>query len=131
MEESQRQKRIASVLQRDLVEVLQGAATHGGKAGVIISVTKVKVTIDLSIARVNLSIFPNDKREVVMEGIKSNASSIRWEIAQRTRHQLRRMPKLQFYIDDSLEYIDNIDRSLKGLDNPIDNPDLLDKRKKL
>ena len=66
-----------------------------------------------------------------MGGIRANTSSIRHELAQRTRHQLRRMPKLHFYIDDSLEYIDNIDRSLKGLDNPIDNPDLLDKRKKL
>ena len=131
MEESQRQKKIASVLQKDLVEVLQGAATHGGMTGIIISVTKVKVTIDLSTARVNLSIFPNDKRKDIMEGIRANTSSIRHELAQRTRHQLRRMPKLQFYIDDSLEYIDNIDRSLKGLDNPIDNPDLLDKRKKL
>jgi ribosome-binding factor A len=131
MEESQRQKKIASVLQKDLVEVLQGAATHGGMAGVIISVTKVKVTVDLSIARVNLSIFPNDKSKVIMDGIRANTSSIRHELAQRTRHQLRRMPKLQFYIDDSLEYIDNIDRSLKGLDNPIDDPDLLDKRKKI
>ena len=131
MEESQRQKKIASVLQSDLVEVLQGAATQGGMTGVIISVTKVNVTVDLSIAKVNLSIFPTDKGKAIMEGVKSNASLIRHELAQRTRHQLRRMPQLQFYIDDSLEYIDNIDRSLKGLDNPIDNPDLLDKRKKL
>jgi ribosome-binding factor A len=131
MEESQRQKRIASLLQRDLVDVLQGAATHGGMGGTIISVTKVKVTVDLSIAKVNLSIFPNDKAKDILAGIKSSSSTIRHELAQRTRHQLRRMPQLQFFIDDSLEYIDNIDRSLKGLDNPIDNPDLLDKRKKI
>ena len=66
-----------------------------------------------------------------MEGIKSNSALIKHELAQRTKHQLRRMPSLEFFIDDSLEYIDNIDRSLKGLDNPIDNPDLLGKRKKL
>lgn len=131
MEESQRQKKIASVLQQDLVEVLQGAATHGGMSGIIISVTKVKVTIDLSIARVNLSIFPVNRGKELLEGIKSNTSLIRHELAQRTRHQLRRMPNLQFFIDDSLEYIDTINRSLKGLDNPIDNPDLLDKRKKM
>lgn len=131
MEESQRQKKIASVLQRDLVEVLQGAATQGSMRGIIISVTKVKVTVDLSVAKVHLSIFPNNKGKVLLEGIKSNSSLIKHELAQRTRHQLRRMPHLHFFIDDSLEYIDNIDRSLKGLDNPIDNPDLLDKRKKL
>ena len=127
--ESQRQKKIASVLQRDLVDVLQGAASQGG-VRVIISVTKVSVTVDLSIAKVYLSIFPVNKGVELLEGIRSNAPLIKHELAQRTKHQLRRMPQLQFYIDDSLEYIDLIDRSLKGNENPIDNPDLLDKRKK-
>ena len=128
--ESNRQKKIASVLQRDLVDVLQSAATQGGMKGIIISVTQVKVTVDLSIAKVYLSIFPNDKGEELLEGIRNNAPMIKHEIAQRTKHQLRRMPELEFFIDDSLEYIDQIERSLKGLDNPLDNPDLLDKRKK-
>lgn len=128
--ESNRQKKISSVLQRDLVDLLQGAATHGGMRGIIISVTKVKVTVDLSIAKVYLSVFPNDKGAEILEGIKNNSSSIRHEIAQRTKHQFRRMPELEFFIDDSLEYIDRIDQSLKGTDDPIKNPDLLDKRKK-
>lgn len=128
--ESNRQKKIASVLQHDLVDVLQGAATQGGMRGVIISVTKVKVTVDLSIAKVYLSIFPNEKGKELIEGIKNNTPSIRHEIAQRTRHQLRRMPELEFFLDDSLEYIDKIDKSLKGTEDPIKNPDLLDKRKK-
>ena len=128
--ESQRQKKIASVLQRDLVEVLQGAATQGGMKGILISVTKVNVTVDFSIAKVYLSIFPIDKGAELLEGIKSNAPLIKHELSQRTKHQLRRMPQLIFYIDDSLEYIDQIDKSLKGTDNPIQNPDLLEKRKK-
>ncbi len=128
--ESNRQKKIASVLQRDLVDVLQSAATQGGMRGIIISVTKVNVTVDLSIAKVYLSIFPIDKGEALIEGIQSNAALIKHELAQRTRNQLRRMPQLNFYIDDSLEYIDNIDRSLKGLDNPLKDPDSLAKRKK-
>jgi ribosome-binding factor A len=127
--ESNRQKKIASVLQGDLVDVLQSAASSG-RLGVIISVTKVNVTVDLSIAKVYLSVFPTDKREELIVGIKSNASKIKHELAQRTRHQLRRMPELQFFVDDSLEYIDQIERSLKGLDDPLNNPDLLDKRKK-
>ncbi|UAB76473.1 30S ribosome-binding factor RbfA [Mesoflavibacter sp. SCSIO 43206] len=130
MEESQRQKKIASVLQRDLVDILQGAATKGGLRGVIISVSKVKVTADLTDAKVYLSIFPNDKGKELLEGIKANTPFIRHEIAQRTKNQLRRMPQLMFYIDDSLEYIDKIEKSLKGEDNPIENPDLLGKRKK-
>jgi len=129
-EESQRQKKIASVLQRDLVEVLQGAATQGGMHGILISVSKVKVTVDLSVAKVYLSIFPNNKGAELIEGIKSNAPLIKHEIAQRTKNQLRRMPRLEFFIDDSLEYIDQIDKSLKGKENPIKDSDLLDKRKK-
>ena len=128
--ESQRQKKIASVLQRDLVEVLKGAATQGGMKGILISVTKVNVTVDLSIAKVYLSIFPIDKGAELLEGIKSNAPLIKHELSQRTKHQLRRMPQLIFYIDDSLEYIDQIDKSLKRTENPIENPDLLEKRKK-
>jgi len=130
MEESQRQKKIASVLKRDLVDVLQSAATQGGMQGILISVSKVKVTVDLSVAKVYLSIFPNNKGKELIEGIKSNAPLIKHEIAQRTKHQLRRMPQLDFYIDDSLEYIDQIDKSLKGMDNPIKDPSILDKRKK-
>ncbi len=128
--ESNRQKKIASVLQSDLVDVLQGAATKGGMYGIIISVSKVTVTVDLSVAKVYLSIFPNNKGKELIQGIKSNAHLIKHELAQRTRNQLRRMPELEFFIDDSLEYIEQIEKSLKGSDNPIENPDLLDKRKK-
>ncbi|WP_223032377.1 30S ribosome-binding factor RbfA [Hanstruepera marina] len=130
MEESQRQKKIASVLQHDLVDILQKAATQGGMHGVLISVSKVKVTVDLSVAKVYLSIFPNQKAQELIVGIRSNAPLIRHELAQRTKNQLRRMPHLEFFVDDSLEYIDKIEQSLKGTDNPIDDPDLLDKRKK-
>ncbi len=130
MEESQRQKKIAALLQKDLAEVLQGSATQGGLKGVIISVSKVNVTTDLSIAKVYLSIYPNNRADELTNGIRSNTSHIRHELAQRTKHQLRRMPNLEFFIDDSLEYIDRIEKSLKGRDNPIIHPDLLDKRKK-
>lgn len=128
--ETNRQKKIATVLQQDLADVLQRAASEGGLRGVIISVSKVNVTVDLSIAKVYLSIFPNKEASKFLEGIRSNAPLIRHELSQRTRHQLRRMPQLEFFIDDSLEYIDGIERSLKGNENPIDNPDLLGKRKK-
>lgn len=130
MEESHRQKKIGGILQEDLVDVLQGAATKGGMRGIIISVSKVNVTADLSVAKVYLSIFPNKEAEELLKGIRSNTPLIRHELAQRTRHQLRRMPNLEFFIDDSLEYIERIDKSLKGEENPIKDADLLDKRKK-
>lgn len=128
--ESNRQKKIGGILQQDLADVLQGAATRGGMKGIIISVSKVNVTTDLSIAKVYLSIFPNKEAEELIKGIRSNTPLIRHELAQRTKHQLRRMPHLEFFIDDSLEYIDRIEKSLKGEDNPISDPNLLDKRKK-
>ncbi|MFB9056853.1 30S ribosome-binding factor RbfA [Mariniflexile ostreae] len=130
VEESQRQKKIASVLQNDLADVLQKAATDGGMRGVLISVSKVKVAADLSIAKVYLSIFPNNKAETLLKGITSNTPLIKHEIAQRTKQQLRRMPSLEFFIDDSLEYIDQIDKSLKGQENPLKDTSLLEKRKK-
>ena len=129
--ESQRQKKIASVLQRDLVDVLQGAARKGGMTGIIISVTQVKVTVDLSIAKIYLSIFPIKQAKILIDGITSNTSIIKHELAQRTKNQLRRMPHLLFFLDDSLEYIDQIENSLKEPENPILNPDLLQKRKKI
>lgn len=126
--ETNRQKKIAGVLQKDLVNVLQNAAQEGMK-GVIISVTKVNVTADLSVAKVYLSIFPNDKRDELIKGIKTNTVLIRHELAQRTRNQLRRMPELTFYLDDSLDYIEDIDASLRGdVENPIKNPEILSKR---
>lgn len=130
MEESQRQKKIGGILQQDLVEVLQGAATKGGLKGIIISVSKVNVTADLSIAKVYLSIFPNKEAGELLKGIRSNTPLIRHELAQRTKNQLRRMPNLEFFIDDSLEYIDRIEKSLKREEDPIKDNDLLEKRKK-
>jgi len=128
--ETNRQKKIAGVLQKDLAEVLQGAARDGMK-GVIISVTKVQVTSDLGLAKVYLSVFPQLKREIILKGVQENAPAIRYEMAKRVKNQLRRMPELTFYIDDSLDYIEDIDDALQGKkENPIKNPEILDKRQK-
>lgn len=129
--ETQRQKKIAGVIQKDMADILQRAATEGGLKGILISVTKVSVTTDLSIAKVYLSIFPTKSSKELLEGIQSNQPLIKHELAQRTRHQLRRVPELQFFVDDSLDYIENIEKSLKGDENPIEDRDLLDERKKI
>lgn len=128
--ETQRQKKIAGVIQKDIADILQRAIIDGGLQGTLISVSKVSVTTDLSIAKVYVSIFPNKNGKELLEGIKSNQPLIKHELAQRTRNQLRRVPELLFFLDDSLEYIDGIEKSLKGEDNPIENPDLLERRKK-
>lgn len=130
MEETQRQRKIAGILQQDLAEVLQRAATDGGLKGTLISVSKVTITTDLSIAKVYVSIFPSEKGDELMKGITSNEPLIKHELAQRTKNQLRRVPNLIFYKDDSLDYIEKIDKSLKGEENPITDRSLLEKRKK-
>ena len=130
MEETNRQLKIAGVLQKDLVDVLQKAAQEGMR-GVIISVSKVHVTSDLGVAKVYLSVFPSDKREDIIKGVQHNTTLIRHEMASRTKHQLRRMPELLFFGDDTLDYNESIDKSLKGEDtNPIKNPNILPRRKK-
>ncbi len=128
--ETQRQKKIAGVIQKDIVDILQRAAIDGGLKGILISVSKVAVTTDLSIAKVYLSIFPAKDAQELLEGIQSNQPLIKHELSQRTRNQLRRVPELLFFLDDSLDYIENIEKSLKGEENPVKNPDLLEKRKK-
>lgn len=127
--ETNRQKKIAGVLQKDLADILQGAARDGMK-GVVISVTKVFVTSDLSQAKAYLSIFPSEKKEEIMEGIVANAPMIRHALAIRTKNQLRRMPEMAFFIDDSLDYIDSIEKALKGKEDPIRNPAERSKKKK-
>ncbi|SFR36810.1 ribosome-binding factor A [Robiginitalea myxolifaciens] len=128
--ETQRQKKIAGVIQKDLADILQRAAVDGGHKGVIISVSKVSVTTDLSIAKAYLSIFPSNQGAPLVKGIQAESVMIRHELARRTKNQLRRVPELSFFLDDSLDYIEDIEKSLKEGDDPIENPDLLPRRKK-
>lgn len=130
MEESNRQKKIASVLQNDLANVLQAMLREAGQTGIIISVSKVTVTTDLSISKVYVSVFPADKAKAIVVELNKHKPSIKHQIAQLTKNQLRKMPDLTFYNDDSLEYIEKIDKAVRGEDNPLRDPDLLPKRKK-
>ncbi len=109
--ETTRQAKIARLLQKELSEIFrqQTAKTHG----VIISVSAVRVTPDLSIARAFLSVFPSTNAQEIMNNINLSAKTIRYELAQKVRFQLRKTPELQFYLDDSLDYIENIDHLLE------------------
>lgn len=108
--ETTRQAKIARLLQKELSEIFrrQTAKTHG----VLVTVTAVRVSPDLSIARVYLSVFPGDKAAEMIESINRSAKTIRYELASRVRFQLRKTPELAFHLDDSLDYIDNIDHLL-------------------
>lgn len=109
--ESTRQAKIARLIQEELSEILrlETAKTHG----ILVSVSSVKVSPDLSIARAYLSIFPSAKGQEILDNINRNARTIRYELAQRVRFQLRKTPELTFHLDDSLDYIENIDNLLK------------------
>ena len=109
--ESTRQAKIARLIQKELSEIFrqQTAKTHG----VLISVSAVRVSPDLSIARAYLSVFPSEKGNEMIESINANARTIRYELAQKVRFQLRKTPELSFYLDDSLDYIENIDHLLQ------------------
>jgi ribosome-binding factor A len=128
--ETNRQKKIGALLQKDLVDILQGEVRKNNVSNLIISISKVIVTTDLSIAKVYLSIFPTEKAPELMVAIKSNAPLIKHNLAQRVKNQLRKVPTLTFFIDDSLDYIEKIDSALTGNENPVQNPELLEKRKK-
>ncbi len=128
--ETNRQKKIGALLQNDLVDILQGEVRKNGVTNLIISVSKVNVTSDLSIAKVFLSVFPTEKGPELLNAIKTNTPLIKHDLSQRVKNQLRKVPNLIFYIDDSLDYIESINNALKGEENPVKNPELLDKRKK-
>ena len=118
--ETKRQKRIAKIIQMDLAEILQGEVRKGGLHNLIITVSKVLVTPDLNMARVYISIFPSEKADGLIEALQSNAKLIKHEVAQRVKHQLRKMPDLLFHKDDTLDYIEKIDKELKDGKNPLD-----------
>ena len=129
-QETPRQKKINTVLQQEIASLLQEAIRKGSIGNLMVSVTKVKVTSDLSLAKVYLSIFPNDKALEYFENLKENGFKLRHDLSQKMKNQLRRIPELNFYLDDSLDYIETIEKELKAGNNPIKNPSELQARKK-
>ena len=109
--ETTRQNKISRLLQKELSEIflLQTKAMPG----ILISVSAVRISPDMSIARGYLSVFPSEKAEEMVKNINENMKSIRFELGTRVRHQLRIIPELKFFVDDSLDYIEKIDSLLK------------------
>lgn len=109
--ETTRQAKISRLLQKELSEIFRAETSK--MSGTLVTVTLVRVSPDLSVAKVYLSIFPTEKSQEVLDNIKAQAKTIRYNLAQKVRFQLRKCPELAFYLDDSLDYLDNIDRLLK------------------
>lgn len=107
-----RQNKISRLIQKELSTYFQQTANQTYLKS-LISVTIVRVTADLSMAKIYLSIFPPQKQDEVFELIIENIKEIRYELGQKVRHQLRKIPELDFYIDDSLDYAEKIENLLK------------------
>jgi ribosome-binding factor A len=106
-----RQNKVSRLLQKELGEYLQrtGAGLTGGK---MVTVTVVRISPDLGVAKVYLSIFPGDGAQEALQSISDKAGLFRKEMGKRLRNQLRHIPEFTFFLDDSLDYVDRIDNLL-------------------
>jgi ribosome-binding factor A len=108
-----RQNKVSRLLHKELGDYFQkyGSEITGGK---MVTVTVVRISPDLSVAKVYISIFPGDRKEDTIRTVTEKAILVRTRIGKRLRSQLRHIPELVFYLDDSLDYIDRIDNLLHG-----------------
>ena len=108
--ETTRQQKISRLIQKELSDIFQKQTK--GMHGVLVSVSAVRISPDMSVCRGYLSIFPSDRSQEILENINKNVRELRYELGTRVRHQLRIIPELKFFIDDSLDYIEHIDELL-------------------
>ena len=109
--ETTRQQKISRMLQKELGEIFLLYARK--LQGTLITVSSVRVSPDLGIARTYLTISPTEKANAVIEQVNPDTKAIRFDLGKRVRHQLRIVPELYFHVDDSLDYLENIDNLLK------------------
>lgn len=109
--EGTRLSKIERLIQKELGDIFQKQTQ--GMPGTLVSVSVVRVSPDLSVARAYLSIFPSEKSKDLLEAIRTNTKAIRYDLGQRIRLQVRKIPELSFFIDDSLDYIEHIDQLLQ------------------
>lgn len=107
-----RQNRIARLLQKELSLIFQSQTRQ--MRGMMVSVTRAKVSPDLSVCTAYLSVFPPEKGAETLKNITANEKSVRFELGRRVGKQLRIIPELRFFLDDSLDYLEHIDELLKG-----------------
>lgn len=111
--ENTRQQKIAKQIQRDMAEIFQKEGADVVR-GTMVTVTEVRMSPDLGYAKVYLSVFPFEKSAAIMEAVEAQNWFLRRELGRRIRNQLKSVPELQFFLDDSLEYIEHIDKALKA-----------------
>jgi ribosome-binding factor A len=118
MNESNRQRKVAQIIQEDFAELFRKQSSES-KQNILISVSDVKVTADLSIAKIYLSIFPQEFRQNIMSEIEENKAQYRNFMGQKMGKQVRIIPHINFYLDTTLDDVEKIEKELKGEgDNP-------------
>lgn len=116
-----RPERLAAVIKRDLGEIIQKSYQP---SGTFVTVTNVVMTDDLSIAKVYLSVFsPGRDDKPVYEYINEHIDEIRYDLASKIKNQVRKIPELHFYQDDTAEYVNKMEQLLKKVDIPEEDPD--------
>ncbi len=116
---SNRQKKICSLLQRELSNIFQKAIRFSNSSNKLVTVTNIKISPDLSVAKVYVSIYPSINKDDWIKGLTENAMQVKHKLSQKLKNELRIIPNLTFYLDDSLDYIEKIESSLKEGENPI------------
>ncbi len=111
--ESTRQQKVSKQIQKDIADIFLKEAAPLVK-GILVTVTAVRVSPDLSYAKIYVSIFPFDRHEEVMKNLSANNWAIRKLLGSKIKSQLKVVPEIDFFLDDSLEYIEGIDRAIKG-----------------
>ena len=129
-QETPRQMKINTVIQHEIAYLIQDAIRKSGVPNLMVSVTKVKVVPDISIAKVYISVFPKDKVDMYIENLKTNKNQLRHDLSQKLKSQLRKVPELNFYLDESLDYIEKIDKELTNGENPLKKLSSLEPRQK-
>jgi ribosome-binding factor A len=114
MQESKRQKQVAGLINEELNDIFRRMGL-GMMDGGMVSIASVKITPDLFEARIYLSLFQVKDSQAVLLAIKDKAKDIRKELGARVRHQLRSIPELQFFLDDTLDYVDKMEALLKKI----------------
>lgn len=107
--ESKRQQKFAGVIQKDLAEIFQREGANL-LPNVMVTITKVRVTSDLAIARVYLSFFNSTNNALSLNTIKAHAGEIRYKLGSRIKDQARIVPQLEFFVDDTSEYVERMDK---------------------
>ena len=129
-QETPRQLKINTVIQHEIAYLIQDAIRKSGVPNLMVSVTKVKVMPDISMAKIYISVFPKDKVEMYIENLKTNKNQLRHDLSQKLKSQLRKVPELNFYLDESLDYIEKIDKELTNGVNPLKKLSSLEPRQK-